>query len=275
MSGQATTHVEIRDIYQTVRLEGAVEAYDSVAVRAPKTGTFAPVSGLHNGRTVRKGASLGTVSSCPASGAATGSSSGTSSGDPKPGTSASPTTGATCRQVRTAVTAPVAGKISGLAEQEVAPGTTVATIQPPGFHIRLPVVDASLLYRFAKPPKSGKAEIVGGPSGFTVRYEKRSYDKGTGQVSVYVSVPRDMTFFAGLHAVVVFVTGIKDQVPTLPLSAVHGKSGKGEVVTVDRAGKTKVVKVTLGESDDLYVEVHGIDAKADVLLYPLESDFDE
>jgi hypothetical protein len=137
------------------------------------------------------------------------------------------------------------------------------------------VTDPVALYRFANPPKTGKAAIVGGPSGFKVTFEKREYDKNEDQVSIFVSVPRNLKLFAGLQAVVVFVTGAKRQVPTLPRSAVRGQAQRGEVITIDASGKKRPTKVSIGKSDDMYVEVRGVGSSTEVLLYPLDSDFDE
>lgn len=259
----ATVRVESRDIYQTVRLEGVLETYDPVTVTAPKAGRFAPARGLRDGQAVAAEATLGVVH-CPPAVA-----------DPQPGSTTTTTTpNAQCPKAGTPVRSPVAGVVSGLLEQDVPATGPVATVQPPGFHAKLPVSDPAVLYRFTTPPKTGKAELVGGPSGIVVEYETQVYDKGSGQTSVYARVPGDVQAFAGLRVVVVFVTGVKDGVPTLPRSAVRGQAGRGEVVAVDPAGVRTRLAVTLGDADDEHVEVHGVDPAADILRFPLESDFD-
>ncbi len=310
-----TTHLENRDIYQSSRLYGIVEAYDPVTVTAPATGRFVAASGRANGQSVQRGTQLGFVTQCTSGGGSVGggafpgtlsslsslrlsslglsgtassgagasgagsSGAGSSGGGPTPtptpssGSSGSGATG--CSPSGIAVTAPAAGIVAGLREQDVDRGGTVATLQQRGLHVRLSVVDPALMFRFTDPPTTGKGELVGGPAGFAVNYERLVYDKSSGQVSVYASLPTEVTAMPGLRAVVVFVTAVKDDVPTLPLSAVHGRAESGEVVAVDGSGRTHPTKVTLGPSDELYVEVHGIDPKAKVLLYPLESDFDD
>ncbi|MBE1489430.1 efflux RND transporter periplasmic adaptor subunit [Plantactinospora soyae] len=265
MPRPATARVEARDIYQTVRLTGVVETYEPVEAKSPVAGRFLPSSRVRNGQSVRREAVIGTVDPCPDP-ASTGP-------GPTGGPSPEPTAEPECEGRRRNVRSPAAGVISGLREQDVAVGAAVAAIQPPGHHIRLSVEDPAVLFHFTEPPESGKAEILGGPSGLTVRYEKRVYDRDSGQVSVYVSAPGDVPLFPGLRAVVVFVTSVKDDVLTLPLSAVRGRSGQGEVVTIDEVGKTRRVEVTLGEADDAYVEVSGIESSVEVLRYPLESDF--
>ncbi|NUT99893.1 MAG: hypothetical protein HOY78_48585, partial [Saccharothrix sp.] len=60
----ATVRVEARDIYQTARLEGVVEAYEPVAATAPKAGHFVPARGVRDGQSVEAQAVLGAVH-CP------------------------------------------------------------------------------------------------------------------------------------------------------------------------------------------------------------------
>jgi hypothetical protein len=258
-TGPATIRTQLRDIHSTMRLEGVVEAYDVVRVVAAQAGNFVPAAGLVNGQSVKSGAAIGRLEWCQASGPAAATQPGT--GAPR------------CSVNRTTVTAPVAGVLSSLYPQTVPAGAPVADIQPAGFHVKLSVPDPALLFSFKTPPKSGKAELVGGPAGFVVGYEDLVYTKDTGIVNVYASIPGDVPAFAGLHAVVVFVTSVKDQVPTLPLSAVRGRTDVGQVVAVDAVGGKAPVAITLGASDDAYVEVSGLDPATDVLLYPLELDF--
>ena len=253
--------MEQRDIYSTIRLEGIVEAYDAVPVPAAKAGNFVPAAGLANGRSVTPGATIGKIEVCaPAA---------TAAAAPSP----APEGQAQCTITRTNVTAPVGGVLSGLYPQAVAAGAPVAAVQPPGFHAKLPVVEPSALFSFRTPPKTGKAELIGGPAGFVVTYENLVYVKDSGAVNVYASIPGDVPAFAGLRAVVVFVTSVKDKVPTLPLSAVRGRAGSGQVVVLEPDGRKRTAGVAIGAADDAYVEVTGLDPALDVLLYPLESDF--
>ncbi|WP_155123437.1 MULTISPECIES: efflux RND transporter periplasmic adaptor subunit [unclassified Actinoplanes] len=265
----ATVRVEKREIYQTVRLEGLVEPYDAVPVKAAVDGRFIPAAGVRNGRTVPRGFRLGAVRQCPDE-----QNAGTVNPAPSASASAGGTAATHCAYRYTAVRAPAAGQLSDVGEQNVAPGAVIANIRPPGFHIRLPVEDKSVLFNFAHPPSSGKAQIVGGPSGLTVRFERRTFDQSSGTVNVFVSAPSHVDLFAGLHAVVVFVTNALKDVDTLPLSAVRGRAEQGEVVVLDQAGHTRTVDVVIGAADDAYVQVSGLDPDADVLVYPLDSNFD-
>ncbi len=282
MAGAATTTVQARDIYETVRLEGTVEAYDPVPVRASASGAFTPSSSVADGRTVAKGATVGTIRTCLAyatlpAPTSTAAPSGTAAPTGPPGAGAS--TGSDpevrCTSTRTTtVRAPVAGVISGRDARDVRSGETVGSIQRKGLHIRLPVQDKSVLFNFVKPPQSGRAQLVGGPAGFKATYEEIVYAKDSGDVTVFAAMPSSVKAFAGLGAVVVFVTAKKSKVPTLPRSAVRGREGQGQVVVLGTDGSRSTVDVTLGEADDAYVEVHGVDSGTTVLLYPLESDFD-
>jgi hypothetical protein len=263
IASAATVRPEFRDIYETVRIEGIVEPYDVQTVVAPRSGNFVPAPGLANGATVKEGATLGRIEGCAAL------------AETAPSAPGAPSVAPQCVVSRATVRAPISGILSGLYQQQVAGGAAVAGVQPSGFHIRMPVLDPASLFNFEDPPKSGKALLVGGPSGFVVGYEKLVYVKESGAVNVYASIPAEIKAFAGLHAVVVFVTGVKTEVLTLPLSAVRGRSGTGQVVTVDGAGHRKAVPVTIGDADDAFVEVSGVEVNVEVLLYPLESDFGE
>ena len=274
MAAPVTATLQARDLYRTVRLEGRVEAYDPVAVTTRSAGSFTPVVSLPNGSTVTAGQIIGRVVSCSstqssqAAGSATDSSAGTSA----KGVSTSSGCPA-ASVVRLNVRAPAAGAISGLTAQDVQAGATVGSVQRPGLHIRLPVTDKSQLYNFVRPPRTGKAELLGGPAGFVVSFERTDYHRDSGEVEVYVTLPSAQKAFPGIAAVVVFVVGTQDGVMTLPLAAVKGQSGEGDVVVRDDHGTQHVKHVTLGASDDNYVEVKGLATTSKVLLYPTESDF--
>jgi hypothetical protein len=298
----ATTMVERRDLYQTLRLEGTVERYDPVTVTATATGQFYLKSTVRGTRTVTKGETLGSIKVCrddsddsAAGTAGSDGATGSRSGDSANRTEANRTeanrtersvsagqdsAGTTCDSVRwVPIRASGGGRLrfaSGLdpaAVGAVTAGQELATVQRSGFRARLPVTDAADLYGFNHPPRTARAQIVGGPSGFTVRFERTVYAKDAGRVSVLVSMPAKVPAFAGLHVVVVFVTSVKDQVPSLPRSAVQGSVKTGLIVRVAPDGRRSVARVGLGGTDDQYVEVKGLEDKQKVLLYPLESDF--
>lgn len=261
----ATVRVTKRDVYQTLRLEGIVERRPAHPVVAPAAGRFTPASGLRAGTLVARGAALGVVRAC-----ATTTAAATDATTPGGGTA---TTTTTCTGRATPVTAPAAGRLTaGLERRDVARGATLAEVDPGGFRAVLPVTDPSALYAFTTPPKQGRGEVVGGPSGFVVRYERLAFDRDAGRVDVYAGLPRSLRLFEGLRVVVVFVTGRSDDVLTLPRSAVRGDRTRGEVVVV-AGGIRSVRDVELGVADARVVEVKGLPAGTEVVEFPLESDF--
>ena len=274
MAAPVTATLQPRDLYRTVRLEGRVEAYDPLVVTTRSAGSFIPVASIPNGSTVTAGQIVGRVVSCS-------SPTSTQAAVPAPGSSAGTSTQGVSTSsgcpvasvVRMNVKAPVAGTISRLSAQDIQAGGTVGSIQPPGLHIRLPVTDKSQLYNFVRPPRTGKAELLGGPAGFVVTFERTDYHRDSGGVEVYTTLPSAQEAYPGIAAVVVFVVGTQNGVMTLPLAAVKGQSGEGDVVVRDDHGTQHVKHVTLGASDDNYVEVRGLAPTTKVLLYPTESDF--
>ena len=274
MAAPVTATLQPRDLYRTVRLEGRVEAYDPLVVTTRSAGFFTPVASLSDGKTVTAGQIVGRVVSCSSSpptkaaGSVPDSSPGAST-QSVPASSSCPTASV----VRLNIRAPAAGAISGLTAQDVPAGATVGSVQRPGLHIRLPVTDKSQLYNFVRPPRTGKAELLGGPAGFEVTFERTDYHRESGDVDVYVTLPSAQKAFPGIAAVVVFVVGTQDGVMTLPLAAVKGQSAQGDVVVRDDNGAQHVKHVTLGASDDNYVEIKGLAPTTKVLLYPTESDF--
>lgn len=259
--------VQTRDLYKTLRLEGTVETFDPVPVPAGTAGRFQFAAGIKDGTRVTVGQPLGTLRSCvPIQGRVTSPSVNTS-----PDSAAQQSCPDSSMRATT-VRAPAAGVLSDSDVQDVIKGMAVGSVQPDGFHVRLPIVDKSALYGFVDPPKDAKAQLLGGPSGFAVAFERVAYDKDSGAVEAFVTLPATVAAFPGLRAVVVFVTGKTASVPTLPLSAVRGREGEGDVVIVDSRGDMPK-HVTLGGSDDQYVQVEGLEPGTKVLLFPLESDF--
>lgn len=265
-----TVRVEVRDVYQTLRLEGVVEPRPAHALAAPVSGRFTPARMLQAGTRVERGAVLGVVRACSATTTGATTSSGDAASAPGAGDTGTPS----CTGRATQVTAPATGRLSAdLVRRDVARGDSLGEIDPGGFHARLPVTDPSALYAFTTPPKQGRGEIVGGPSGFEVRYERLMFDRDAGRVDVYGALPRGLRVFAGLRVVVVFVINRTDDVPTLPRSAVRGDRARGQVVVVEAGGRRSVRDIELGAADARVVEVKGLRPGTEVVEFPLESDF--
>jgi hypothetical protein len=278
----ATATVRRGDIYETLRLTGTIERYEAVAIPATVSGLYHSYLPLGKQVSVTRGRALGRIDVCSASGstAVPGTSAGVGENTVAPsagaiGSGATSPGGSSDCHPATSVTvrAPVGGRLIPPSPGQVTAGTPLAEVQPSGLHIRLPVEDPSDRYHFVSPPRRGRAQIVGGPAGFIVRFERTAHSPASDEVTVYTTLPTQVRAFPGLRAVVVFVTAVHDDVLVLPESAVRGRSQQGQVVSVDTNGRHEVVAVRLGAADGENIEVRGLDLGAAVLQYPLESDF--
>lgn len=264
---------ELRNILDSVRLEGTVEAYPPVDVLSPESGELIPAGGdLAYPREVVAGQVIGKVRRCDASAERRPSADATAAAS---STAAPETTADTpCASWRTwDVAAPAAGALVSLDRGQFEKGAVISQIQPGGLRGRLAVPDPSVLYRFLDPPETLNARILGGPGTFPVTFGSVDYDPGTQTSTVLVGIPADVSAFPGLAVVVVFGFGATGEVATLPLTAVRGRTERGQVVAVQTDGTHQVVDVVLGASDSLVIQVEGIEPDQDVLRYPLESDF--
>ncbi|GAA2169841.1 hypothetical protein GCM10009845_37630 [Pedococcus bigeumensis] len=286
-----TVVVEKADLYRAREVAGVVERRPERVVRSPWSGTFTPARGLGRGSTVGKGATVGVIRTCAMPGPAAAVSSGATAdtgGAPAPsgastgtGTDAGTATGtgleaatATCAPRWHAVRAPVGGSVTALpgSGAQTTEGAAVLRIRPPGYVIRATVTDPAALYDLMRPPQTARSRIVGGPAGFTVRFERRTYDPADGSVVLVLAVPADIVVVEGLHTSTAFVVSRRTDVPTLPVTAVQGTTGSGRVVVVD-GDRPVVTSVRLGQHDGSRVEVRGLPAAARVLRFPLASDF--
>jgi multidrug efflux pump subunit AcrA (membrane-fusion protein) len=68
-------------------------------------------------------------------------------------------------------------------------------------------------------------------------------------------VPAEVTVFAGLTAEIVIAGGVAENVLTVPITAVEGTAGTGNVYFVLEDGTTELRPVTLGLNDGANVEV--------------------
>lgn len=268
-SAPETVGVEKSDLYRAREVAGVVEQRPERAVRSAWTGTFTPTRGLRRGSVVRPGTQVGTVRVCVPTPEPTAASAGaTAAVATGPATAATPA----CHEHWYAVRTPVAGTVTTVAGAPVTEGAEVVRIRPPGFVIRATVTDPAALYDLMRPPPTGKTRILGGPAGFSVRYEARTYDPTDGSVELVLAVPDDVDVVEGLRTSTAFVVSRRTDVPTLPVTAVQGTSGVGQVVVVDD-GTRVVTAVTLGQHDGARIEVTGLPAAARVLRFPLASDF--
>jgi len=184
------------------------------------------------------------------------------------------------------VTAPVAGTLSSfptLVGQQFAVGAPVGQIAPPGFHVT-GSIPPEQLYRLIERPADAQVTINGGPAPFTCTGLSitsplpgaTSGDGGTpgagpgtapsGGPTVRCVVPSDVVVFAGLVAQIVIAGGVAEDVLVVPITAVEGSAGTGNVYFVLADGTTELRPVTLGLSDGINVEVtEGLD-EGDLIL---------
>jgi len=263
-----TVGVEKADLYRALEVPGVVELRPERTVRSSWSGTFTHAPGIRKGSVVGKGARVGAIRACVT---------------PTPTTPTPTTPEATavaapaaatppCRVEWHVVRAPAAGTITALTDSGITDGAELARIRPPGYLIRATVTDPAALYDLMRPPRTAKTRVLGGPAGFTVRFERRVYDPADGSVVLVLAVPDDTTVVEGLRTSTAFVVSRRTDVPTLPVTAVQGTTGTGQVVVVD-GDHTAVTPVQLGQYDGTRVEVRGLPATARVLRYPLASDF--
>jgi multidrug efflux pump subunit AcrA (membrane-fusion protein) len=171
------------------------------------------------------------------------------------------------------VTAPATGTLSSftaLVGQQFAVGEAVGQIAPPAFHVE-GSIPPEQLYRLIERPADAQVTINGGPAPFTCTGLTISSPlpgagsgsgtggtgTGTGDTgpTVRCAVPGDVTVFAGLTAELVIAGGVAEDVLTVPITAVEGTAGTGNVYFVLPDGSTELRPVTLGLNDGVNVEV--------------------
>jgi hypothetical protein len=269
----ATVGLEKADLYRVREVAGVVELRPPRPQRSTRAGAFTRAPGLRSGAVVRRGDPLGTVRTCDAASAAVAApTTGSFTPSAAPSHGAADATTPTCSPRWHAVTATVSGTLTELSDGQVAKGATVGVVRPAGYVIRATVTDQAALYDLMKPPPTGRTRIVGGPAGFTVRFERRTYDPADGAVELTLAVPTGITVVEGLRTSTAFVVGRRTAVPTLPISAVQGTTGVGQVVVL-RNGRPQVTSVELGQHDGERIEVRGLPSGARVVRFPLASDF--
>lgn len=155
------------------------------------------------------------------------------------------------------IVAPEAGDLSEIAlvkGQSVSVGAEVATLTPARYHL-LATVEPVQLYRLVGAPSEATVTITGGPAPFActgVRVQVST----EGTASVRCAVPVDQVVFAGLPAQMDLALGQVDDALVIPVTAVQGGSGEGNVwVDLGDGGDPEERAVTLGVNDGAMVEV--------------------
>lgn len=174
------------------------------------------------------------------------------------------------------VTAGAAGVISSLpviVGQTVAVGDAVAQVAPTTFNVTgsLPPEQQ---YRLLTKPADAQVTITGGPAPFTCGAltistelagstgntpdpaSDPSAGTGTG-ATVRCAVPAEVTVFAGLAASMTLAGGTAENVLVVPITAVEGSAGTGNVYVPVEGGEPVPQPVTLGLNDGINVQIAG------------------
>lgn len=155
------------------------------------------------------------------------------------------------------VVAPEAGDLKTfefVKGQSVTLGAEAATITPARYHV-VGTVDPVLLYRLVGAPTDAQVTIQGGPAPFTCTgLSVQVAEDGT--TSVVCAVPGDQQVFAGLTAKLSVNVGSATGALVIPVTAVKGGAGSGEVWLDDGSGTAPEKRaVKLGVTDGAMVQV--------------------
>jgi hypothetical protein len=130
----------------------------------------------------------------------------------------------------------------------------------------------------AVPLAFGYASLVpldgsAGQGGTPATGESSTGDVGMG-VTMRCEIPDDVRVVAGLTGTMVLTMEEPTEAMALPVTAVVGSEGQGQVVVVGDDGATSVRPVELGRSDIFWIEVTGgLEEDEQVLEFPTQFDF--
>lgn len=165
---------------------------------------------------------------------------------------------------------------TALAPQTIQPvlsgeGTVIA--DGAGWMIEAPVSPRALAYQLIDAPVSVKALIVGGPFGFDCPWIGLGQG-ADGGVTMRCRIPADVRVVAGLSGTMVLTLSPPIEAHSLPVAAVVGTAGQGEVIVVALDGSTSARPVTIGAVDTFWVEItSGLSEGERVLVSPVQADF--
>lgn len=155
------------------------------------------------------------------------------------------------------VLAPEAGEVSEIAlvkGQVATVGTESYTLTPARYHL-LATVEPVQLYRLVNAPTEATVTIAGGPAPFVCTGVGVQVS-AEGTASVRCAIPADQTVFAGLPATMDLALGQVDDALVVPVTAVQGGSGSGNVwVDAGDGSDPEERAVKLGVNDGEMVEV--------------------
>ena len=176
-----------------------------------------------------------------------------------------------------------------------------------------PATSSEIAYDLLDPPVGVKALIDGGPAGFAcawaglgtatgsdaaaatpasatpVSAARRGFlparaggdgsaapsgGSASGGVTMRCVIPDDVRVVTGLTGTMVLQMEQPSEAMALPVSAVVGSEGQGQVVVVGDDGTTSVRDVQLGVADTFWIEITGgLDQGEQVLEFPTQYDF--
>lgn len=181
------------------------------------------------------------------------------------------------------VKAGAAGILSSLpviVGQMVSVGETVGQVAPASFNVS-GSLDPAQQYRLLNQPTEAQVTISGGPAPFTCTGLTISTalagagagdgastggDAASSGTTVRCAVPAEVKVFAGLAAQLTIPGGKSENALTVPMTAVEGGAGSGNVYLVQPDGSNTKVPVTLGLSDGKNVEITAGVKKGDLVL---------
>jgi hypothetical protein len=191
--------------------------------------------------------------------------------------------------------APTAGTVSGLDDVLVGdvlePGAVVATVAPEEFRA-VASIPPNDLYRFYEDPEDILLQIDRGPPAAACGFLSlgtagtgaapgddgggEGAEGGGGGAELACRVPADLEVFEGVQGQLSVSTGEAVNALLIPVTAVRGTAGSGEVVVVGEDGAEETREVELGVSDGSSVEVtEGLSIGEAVLdPIPLDPRFD-
>lgn len=164
--------------------------------------------------------------------------------------------------------------------QVMAVGDAVGQVAPASFSVS-GALDPAQQYRLLNQPSEAQVTISGGPApfactGLTISTALAGAaasdsapsggDSTSGTTTVKCAVPAEVKVFAGLTAKMMISGGMSENALIVPVTAVEGLAGSGNIYLVQSDGSKKKTAVTLGLNDGKAVEVTGGVKKGDKVL---------
>lgn len=163
-----------------------------------------------------------------------------------------------------------------LTEQTIAPivsGDGTVLRDGERWLLEAPATPADVAYRLLDPPVGVRALIDGGPAGFDCAWAGLGQGPDGG-VTMRCAIPAEVRVAAGMTGTMVLQMGEPVTAMALPVQAVVGSEGQGQVVVVNDTGETELRTVELGASDAFWIAVTGgLEPGESVLAAPTQADF--